>query len=93
MNDEELRQKVWDVCPRGLLSGDVDAIMQLIKQDRQNTIKAFGGCTNCYGKGYSTRQAYANGRVAIPLNPMVYCECDRGKQLKQLTTNSEAKDE
>lgn len=39
--------------------------------------KAFGGCTKCYGKGYST-QGHA-GRMQIHL-----CKCERGKQLERV---------
>lgn len=55
--------------------------------------KAFGGCEKCYGKGYST---YRYGIIGIPdfegdkgfkdpiKTNIVYCTCDRGKQLKEL---------
>lgn len=39
--------------------------------------KAFGGCTECYGKGYNTQQtAYKS--------LMNFCTCPRGKSLKKL---------
>ena len=55
-------------------------------------IKAFGGCTKCYGKGYSTskRQAQAfkdfghEKASKWELDPVIPCSCDRGKQLKEI---------
>ena len=64
--------------------------------------KAFGGCTNCYGKGYATVndrwhrygtdgdiggfEGHISGGNA---NAMKFCKCERGKQLSALkeTTN------
>lgn len=89
-----------------ILDDLVPAVEQLIKQDRENIAKAYGGCTNCYGKGYATVNdkwiAYdtdqdigSPGGVTTGGNPnaMKFCTCERGKQLEQLTTNSEAKRE
>lgn len=50
--------------------------------------KAFGGCTLCYGKGYATqRQTISGGRgrsrIYEVLEPMIFCSCDRGNQLKK----------
>jgi len=42
-------------------------------------------CKKCRGKGYGTSLTFAEGgdkRIRLPL--MVFCECDRGKQLKKL---------
>lgn len=47
--------------------------------------KAFGGCTKCYGKGYSTSLQFAEsrlGRYKLPV--MKFCQCGRGKQLRKL---------
>ena len=51
--------------------------------------KAFGGCLNCYGKGYATQMVQAgNSRHGVwELDPIRFCECDRGKQLEKLITN------
>lgn len=56
--------------------------------------KAFGGCKKCYGKGYSTyRHGLSSGddsdlgvksRDFEPKIRMIFCECDRGKQLEAL---------
>jgi hypothetical protein len=50
---------------------------------------AFGGCTDCYGKGYATVREVASGHdeytgqeynEQLPL--IRFCKCDRGMQLK-----------
>lgn len=52
--------------------------------------KAFGGCTNCYGKGYATVKVNHVGRNYFKeANPMKFCDCDRGKQLSELLTSKE----
>lgn len=49
------------------------------------TVKAFGGCKKCYGKGYSTTKVQAGHRYSFwELNPINPCSCDRGKQIKAL---------
>lgn len=62
------------------------------------TEMAFGGCHKCYGKGYST---YRHGISGAPdfegdrgfetamKTHMVFCTCDRGKQLSELLTKKE----
>ncbi len=54
-------------------------------------IKAFGGCTKCYGKGYATVRETVSGGGDFEdkpfyevLDPMITCTCDRGKQLDKL---------
>lgn len=48
--------------------------------------KAFGGCKICYGKGYSTATVATSSRYGTKIrNTIVYCKCDRGKQLDQVT--------
>lgn len=55
--------------------------------------KAYGGCHRCYGKGYSTvRYGYTGapdfegdqGFIEPVSTHVHFCECDRGKQLKEL---------
>lgn len=54
--------------------------------------KAFGGCKNCYGKGYNTQMVNevgaedfgGDGYETGPHVRMVFCRCVRGKQLKKL---------
>lgn len=67
---------------------------------RENELKkSFGGCTNCYGKGYATVQSQINGygtdgdiggyegkfKQDLPIQ-VKYCDCSRGKQLQGLKT-------
>lgn len=58
--------------------------------------KAYGGCRNCYGKGYATKQdfvqAVRSGKK-YPSDPMKYCTCDRGQQLEKLVSYHTAKAE
>lgn len=62
-----------------------------IQQAQKETEKAFGGCTKCYGKGYATYRSGTSWRGDFEGDPdgstpiserMVYCTCDRGKQLE-----------
>jgi len=65
-------------------------ILELIVEAREETAKAYGGCTICYGKGYATvrkgRSYRKNGiyKTWEMNDEMNYCTCDRGKQLAQL---------
>jgi len=68
--------------------------------------RAYGGCHNCYGKGYSTVKSQINGygtdgdiggfegriHIDMPVQ-MKYCDCDRGKQLAERTRNNQGKAE
>lgn len=56
-------------------------------------VKAFGGCDNCFGKGYGTKtEFYSSGSgdfeykrpITKMTDPIVCCVCPRGKQLKKL---------
>lgn len=67
---------------------------QEVIRARKETEKAFGGCTNCYGKGYATvndrwsgygtdgdiggLEGHVSGGNP---NAMKFCKCDRGKQI------------
>lgn len=47
--------------------------------------KAYGGCHNCYGKGYASYLTAHSGRGYYKkVNYPVFCECDRGKQLEKM---------
>lgn len=48
-------------------------VMNAVKKESQ----AYGGCTICYGKGYSTERVA--GKVILH-----YCRCDRGLALEKL---------
>lgn len=68
---------------------------------RDETAKAYGGCTKCYGKGYATVIEYASGfdtdtdigspggKVSYRKPPIRYCTCDRGKQLERIQQPNE----
>jgi len=78
---EELLEQLFG---RGLLGHDAQRAADFILSDRARTAKAYGGCTDCYGKGYATHDEYASGggmkwHVG---GPVKYCTCERGKQLK-----------
>lgn len=84
----------------------LEAHEKLIARERQKAVeetsKAYGGCTNCYGKGYATYRTEHGGYAtdgdigglqgkfkSKPIEEMVFCKCDRGKQLEQwLATQS-----
>jgi len=59
---------------------------------QKQTEKAFGGCTKCYGKGYSTVDRTLVGYPDFigdkgfkeKANPIITCACDRGKQIAEI---------
>ena len=54
--------------------------------EKKEIIKSYGGCKECYGKGYST-QIYGEGGEGYEIAPTVhmnFCTCERGRQLKSL---------
>ncbi len=72
-------------------------LLALVKEAEAKTAKAYGGCTNCYGKGYATvndqwvgvdtdQDIGSPGGVVRGGSPtaMKFCTCDRGELLKQL---------
>jgi len=62
-----------------------DSMKQYAEHMVQQTEKAFGGCTDCYGKGYSTVKDYEVARnYRKERSQIKYCSCDRGVQLKEL---------
>lgn len=64
---------------------------EIFDQIRQETEKAFGGCKNCYGKGWASVIEYALGAEdfggdGIPkykLPEIRFCSCERGKELRK----------
>lgn len=68
----------------------------LIQSHVTVTEKAYGGCHNCYGKGYATyRSAYTGidtdqdigspgGRIYKSFEKPIFCECSRGRQLESI---------
>lgn len=64
------------------------AVDELLKATVDELKKAYGGCTDCYGKGYATTKVQAGHRRATwELDPIRPCTCDRGKQIKRLMEN------
>lgn len=58
-------------------------LYNIFKREKK-LIKAFGGCTNCYGKGYATVKNISVGRgYFVEADPVRPCTCDRGKQIKK----------
>lgn len=59
-------------------SAALDAVKPLLEK----TIKAFGGCEKCYGKGYATQLEFASSMRGIECQMPYYlpCTCERGKQ-------------
>jgi len=68
---------------------------------RTETVKAFGGCTLCYGKGYATQKEHWTGRgehdigqgdVVVDTAAPFYlpCSCDRGKQIEKMDSRIRA---
>ena len=68
---------------------------QTVEHFINGIIKAFGGCTICYGKGYSTQMSWMSGsgdwdlgdgdvRIEKALDLFKPCECDRGAQFERI---------
>lgn len=55
---------------------DAQHIVKMIK-------KSYGGCSYCYGKGYSTTMGSEEADHTPILN-IAYCGCERGEQLKKV---------
>lgn len=77
---------------RSLVAND---IMHLLTNRIEAEAKAFGGCRNCYGKGYASYSTVHIGRHYFKkVDDPVFCKCDRGTQLKamfQSTNKQESK--
>jgi len=92
--DEILRQllsncisnETFKVPPNADLTKAQQAIDSLLASEIEKTVKAFGGCRKCYGKGYSTwrhGETY-RGSTKNLRNDIKYCTCERGKQLQEV---------
>jgi hypothetical protein len=87
-------------CGKYLDASLIEYIRPILDAERakaiKDTEKAFGGCKKCYGKGYSTVIDFTTSHADFigdktyskPNNPMRFCSCDRGNQLKSLLTPS-----
>lgn len=66
----------------------LEEVKPLLEEAVRETEKAFGGCKKCYGKGYGTQTLYVgNSRYREKQPTMVFCSCERGKQLQALNPN------
>lgn len=78
---KNLKEQGYDVIPPQV----ADYWLARMKEQEEELVKAFGGCTKCYGKGYFTNLDHATGKgidVQTPYyNP---CTCDRGLQIESL---------
>lgn len=69
---------------RGYMTGYHEGVVE--------TAKAYGGCINCFGKGYSTHMQNeigaedfgGDGYEVGPRIHITFCRCSRGKQLRVL---------
>lgn len=68
---------------KNFLSDVQNRIIPRMEVLQEETSKAFGGCTDCYGKGYATTMVQAGAaRWGIwELDPIRPCHCGRGKQI------------
>lgn len=54
-----------------------------LEKVESETAKAFGGCNNCYGKGYATTRIGTASRYHSEIHEeMRFCSCSRGKDLE-----------
>lgn len=103
--EQELRQAIQnaigftgakDLQNCEITIADIDEVMTLFKAQAAQIEKAYGGCHNCYGKGYATvndrwighdtdQDIGSRGGVIAGgnANAMKFCTCERGEQLKE----------
>lgn len=78
------------VSVAGVLFYGLSALTSTYSTARAEEAKAYGGCTKCYGKGYSTQivQIGNSRHLSKPKTQITYCECDRGVALENLLSPS-----
>lgn len=78
-----------------------EKLPSLLSHIREEAERAFGGCKKCYGKGYATTRYGRTvsgdffgdeGYEVAPQIYMMFCSCDRGKQLKSLLSTLKPKE-
>lgn len=99
-NSPDPVEALYIECPSISLSEFRTRVALYAEAVAAQTAKAYGGCTNCFGKGYAT---YINGTTAYSdfgdelggdysrhtdKLEMRFCTCDRGKQLEQLASKA-----
>lgn len=91
---EPKREILWGISVDDLEQFLSTSLDQVREQAEKETAKAYGGCMKCYGKGYATyRHGYRAEADMLqseeqedPIEThMIFCTCDRGKQLEALT--------
>lgn len=84
-----LEDELDDRFPKGKCKERGQALMLFATAmiEVKDVIKAFGKCTYCFGKGYGTQTVYASSsRHDEKMPTLVFCKCERGKQLKKHLT-------
>jgi len=75
-----LRDRIYNIISTFFLvaaNQSSDAYVELDKAIDE-AFQSFGGCDDCYGKGYLAEISSDHQEVVL------FCTCDRGKQLKRL---------
>lgn len=100
--EAKLDDETTDTQMVRILVKNRDEAKQAITKLITDTEKAYGGCHNCYGKGYATVNEYASGYATdgdiggaqgyfkFKQPNIKFCSCDRGKQLAELQSNQDA---
>lgn len=96
--DNKIEEIIKDVKAQELEHGGVDehvlrgSLCDLERTAREETAKAYGGCSDCRGKGYSTQKHQYTSHKDFgdestgtwEGNPIIPCECERGEQIKEV---------
>jgi len=97
---KENEHKVLDPELIESMALEVDKVFTTITHSiEKKTAKAFGGCTKCYGKGYSTviqnvtahADFIGDTTTVTELDRVHPCSCDRGKQIEEMRHSIEKK--
>lgn len=92
MSDRTIRDQVSEILVKHKMPTRQIAINDLVRLVEQ-TEKAYGACHKCFGKGYTTYRYSVTGSAdfegdvgfTTPFKThMIFCSCDRGKQLSVL---------
>lgn len=77
--DKEFAGKTWAF-------ETVKTLKNFMRRQFEKIEKAYGGCRECYGKGYSTVTGTdsTGERLVYSKVKLNFCVCDRGQQLHRL---------
>src|SRR3990167_5198977 len=91
---EELTEKLGECFPKKKCKerGQALVLFAYAYQLLDKTVKAFGGCTKCFGKGYGNKTEWATSHEDFggeatgtwKLPDISFCSCNRGMQLVDL---------